>query len=139
MIHVPTSSAKAKLAAVPGILFGYFLGFTPMVQTLVVLILLDFASGFICAWSTKSISSDASYRGMGKKAMMLILVGASHFYGRANDFGFDMSALVAGFFCATEFISISENAARIGLPIPRPMREVIAKLNEQVSEGEQKK
>lgn len=139
MIHMPTSSAKAKLAALPGIVFGYLFGWNPMVWTLVALILLDFASGFLVAWATKSVSSDASYRGMAKKAMMLILVGASHFYARANEFGFDLSALVAGFFCMTEFISITENAARIGLPIPRPLREVIAKLNQQVSSGDDQK
>ena len=97
MLAAPTTLGKAKAAAGFAVLAGIWGGFHPLVQTLAVLILLDFASGLIFAKSTGSISSDASYKGMGKKAMMLILVGAASTYNATQPLGFDAGAAVAGF------------------------------------------
>lgn len=128
MIAAPTTVAKAKVAWITAAAAGIWGGFHPLVQTLVVLILLDFASGLLYAWSCGAVSSDASYRGMAKKAMMLLLVGAAHAYNATQPLGFDAGTAVAGFFCTTELISIVENAGRLGLPIPKPLMDALAKL-----------
>jgi toxin secretion/phage lysis holin len=125
-----TTAAKAKIAALSAVIAGIWGGFHPLVQTLVVLIALDFASGLLLAWSTGSVSSDASYRGMAKKAMMLLLVGAAHAYNATQPLGFDAATAVAGLFSTTEFISIIENAGRLGLPIPKPLMDAMAKLGD---------
>lgn len=109
-----------------------------MLQTLLILILLDLASGLLYAWSTGAVSSDASYRGMAKKAMMLLLVGAAHAYNATQPLGFDAAAAVAGFFCATELISITENAGRLGVPLPRVLARAIEKLKGQMTDGDDK-
>ena len=126
----PILSTKTFAGAAVAVAAGFFATLHPMINTLVVLILLDFASGFLLAWSTGAVSSDASYRGMAKKAMMLLLVGAATVYNATQPLGFDSSVAVAGFFCTTELISIVENAGRIGLPIPRPLMDAIHKLNQ---------
>ena len=128
MIAPPTTAAKSLAAAPLALLAGFYGGLHPLIQTLVVLIGLDFASGLILAKTTGTISSDASYRGMGKKAMMLILVGAATAYNATQPLGFDAGAAVAGFFCTTELISIIENAGRLGLPIPKPLTDALAKV-----------
>ena len=128
MIAAPTTAAKAKVAWITAAAAGIWGGFHPLVQTLVVLILLDFASGLLYAWSTGAVSSDASYRGMAKKAMMLLLTGAASAYNATQPLGFDAGTAVAGFFCTTELISIVENAGRLGLPIPKPLMDALAKL-----------
>lgn len=128
---IPESPLKAGAGLFVAGVSGVFFGLHPMIQTLVILILLDFASGFLLAWSTGSVSSDASYRGMAKKAMMLLLVGAASTYNATQPLGFDSAVAVAGFFCTTELISIVENAGRIGLPIPRPLMDAISKLNQR--------
>lgn len=128
---IPESPLKAAVGLAVAAVSGMFFGLHPMVQTLVILILLDLASGILLAWSTGSVSSDASYRGMAKKAMMLLLVGAATIYNATQPLGFDSSVAVAGFFCTTELISIVENAGRIGLPIPRPLMDAISKLNQR--------
>ncbi|MEN6534622.1 MAG: phage holin family protein [Bryobacteraceae bacterium] len=128
MIAAPTTVAKAKVAWIAAAVAGIWGGFHPLIQTLVVLILLDFASGLLYAWSTGAVSSDASYRGMAKKAMMLLLTGAASAYNATQPLGFDAGAAVAGFFCTTELISITENAGRLGLPIPKPLMDAMAKL-----------
>jgi toxin secretion/phage lysis holin len=128
VIAAPTTVAKAKVAWIAGAAAGIWGGFHPLIQTLVVLILLDFASGLLYAWSTGAVSSDASYRGMAKKAMMLLLTGAASAYNATQPLGFNAGAAVAGFFCTTELISITENAGRLGLPIPKPLMDAMAKL-----------
>ena len=134
MMLVQQSYAKAKLAAVSGVVLGLWLGLDPLIRTLIVLIGLDLISGLIYAWTSGKISSDASMRGMAKKALMLILVGAAHVYNGAQSLGFDAASLVAGFFCTTEFISIVENCGRVGIPIPKPIKVAIEKLNKQLDQ-----
>ena len=138
MIAVPTTTTKAAWAAAPAFLAGLWGGFHPLLQTLLILILLDFASGLLYAWSAGAVSSDASYRGMAKKAMMLLLVGAAHAYNATQSLGFDAAAAVAGFFCATELISITENAGRLGVPLPRVLARAIEKLKWQMTDGDDK-
>lgn len=138
MIAPPTTATKAAWAATPAFLAGLWGGFHPLLQTLLILILLDLASGLLYAWSTGAVSSDASYRGMAKKAMMLLLVGAAHAYNATQPLGFDAAAAVAGFFCATELISITENAGRLGVPLPRVLARAIEKLKGQMTDGDDK-
>lgn len=129
MIHSPVNeAAKNPLVWIAGAVAGFWGGLNPLVQTLCILILLDLLSGFLMAWVNKTVSSDASYRGMVKKAMMLILVGAAHTFNATQSLGFDAASAVAGFFCATEFISIVENGGRLGLPIPPVLLAAIEKL-----------
>jgi toxin secretion/phage lysis holin len=101
-----------------------------LIQTLCILIALDITSGLILARSTGSISSDASFRGMGKKAMMLVLVGAAHQFNATQSLGFNAGVAVAGFFSTTEFISIIENAGRLGVRVPKVLIDAIAKLGQ---------
>jgi toxin secretion/phage lysis holin len=128
MLDSITTVGRAKAGALIALLAGAYGGMHPLVQTLVVLIGLDFASGIILASTTGTVSSDASFRGMGKKAMMLVLVGAASAYNATQPLGFDAGAAVAGFFCTTELISIVENAGRLGLPIPKTLTDALAKL-----------
>jgi toxin secretion/phage lysis holin len=128
-------AARAKMSALVALAAGAWGGFHPLIQTLVVLIFLDFASGLLYAWGTGTVSSDASFRGMAKKSMMLLLVGAAHVYNATQPLGFDAAAAVAGFFCATEFISITENAGRLGVPLPKILTAAIHKLRDQMEGG----
>jgi toxin secretion/phage lysis holin len=122
-------SMRLKAGAVLAVAGGLWGGLNPLIQTLAVLMALDFASGFLHAFGSSTVSSDASFRGMAKKAMMLVLVGAASAYNATQPLGFDAAAAVAAFFCTTEFISIVENAGRLGVPIPRPLMDALSKLN----------
>lgn len=135
MIAAPTTATKAAWGVLPAIAAGVWGGLHPLLQTLVILIGLDFLSGLLWAWGAGVISSDASFRGMAKKAMMLVLVGAASAYNATQPLGFDAGAAVAGFFCATELISITENAGRLGVPLPRVLTRAIAKLREEMTDG----
>lgn len=99
----------------------------PFVGTLVLLMFLDVITGLIAAFISKEVSSTASFKGMAKKAQMLFGLGLAAtlepYSGRIP-----LTELYAMFFIAFEGLSILENMARSGLPIPEQLRESLEKL-----------
>lgn len=95
--------------------------------TLMVLMVCDVAVGAIAAWMTKRISSSTSFRGMGKKVIMLIAVGAGAAIGRESKM--PLAQIIAGYYCVTEMWSIIENMAKAGIPFPEQVTAALEKLN----------
>jgi len=99
----------------------------PIFGALVILIVLDFLIGFVIAWLAKEVSSTVSFKGMAKKAAMILFVMAAVVLDPfVTDFA--VAKLIATFFLFTEMISITENLARIGVPVPEWLLTVLAKL-----------
>lgn len=92
----------------------------PIYTTLIVLIALDLLSGWAKAYINHCISSDASYRGMTKKGVMIIMVCGAAIIQHSSSLPlpFDMGKTLALLYCVTEFISIMENAKACGIPVP---------------------
>lgn len=101
----------------------------PIVGLLMLLMVLDVASGVIAAVVTRRLSSSASWRGMAKKGLTFILIGTAV---GIEPFaaGVPVVTLTAGFYCFTEGLSILENAAEAGLPVPDALRQVLEKFGE---------
>jgi len=99
----------------------------PIVGALVLMMLLDVLAGICAAVVTRSVSSTVSYRGMARKAIMLILVGVGAALEPYSS-GLPLSRLVAMAFLVTEAISILENAARAGVPVPALLQDLLIKL-----------
>jgi toxin secretion/phage lysis holin len=108
----------------------------PMVQILVVLMLLDIVTGVLSAYVNQSIDSDVSFRGVAKKALILCLVGTASYVGGAVDL--PLGAAVAGFYGASEGISVLENAAAAGLPVPKALRDALSQLGREAEGAEGK-
>jgi toxin secretion/phage lysis holin len=119
---------KKLVVALPGALMGVFLSMTLALQALLILQLLDFATGFLVAWSSGAVSSDISRKGFVKKCVALLLVVAIHAFVSAQPIGFDLASMTATWFCATELISIAENAGRAGWRLPKFLVDALAKI-----------
>jgi toxin secretion/phage lysis holin len=119
-------------------------GLHPSWQGLLTLNALDIVSGLIVAGMAGQISSTASSRGIWKKALMWIAVAAAEtFAGLATsahlvEVAFPSGAVVAGFWCVTEVISIFENLARGGVPLPDVMVAALSKLGRNSAREETK-
>lgn len=122
---------KKLLAALPGALLGVIASMPVLLKGLMALQVVDFATGFLLAWSTGAVSSDASRKGFTKKAITLLLVVALRVAETIQPLPVELSGYVAGWFCLTEVISIVENAAKAGIPIPQRLRDVLAQLQEK--------
>ena len=113
--------------------FGWFLGgYDGFLYALIAFISVDYILGVFCAILEKHLSSDVGARGIFKKVVIFSLVGVAHVIDQ-NIIG-DGSAIrtaVIFFYLSNEGISILENTAKIGLPIPEKLKTILVQLNKE--------
>ena len=124
------NTVQIAFAAVGGWL-GYFLGgFDGLLYALIAFMVVDYITGVMCAIVDKTLSSAVGFKGICRKVLILALVGIAHILD-ANIIG-DGSVLrtaVIFFYISNEGVSLLENAAHLGLPIPEKMKEILAQLH----------
>ena len=117
-------------AAGLGAILGSFVGeFDSLLYALVIFISTDYITGVLCGIVEKNLSSAIGFRGICQKVFILLLVGVAnvldvHVVGS----GSILRSAVICFYISNEGISIIENAARIGLPVPEKLQEVMKQL-----------
>ena len=111
--------------------FGYFLGGVDgLLIALIVFMALDYLTGPMCAVLDKKLSSAIGFRGIFKKASILILVGIANIVDvHVVGTGSALRGAVICFYLSNEGLSLLENAAYIGLPVPERLKEVLAQLH----------
>ena len=92
---------------------------------LIVAISLDYISGIIKAYSTKTLSSRIGFRGLVKKIGILVLVMLSVVVDRITVNNGGIRTLVIYYFVANEGLSVLENLAQAGLPIPKKLKSAL--------------
>ena len=96
---------------------------------LVAFIVTDYVTGVLCAIVERNLSSAIGFRGIAQKVFILALVGVANILDvHVVGSGCILHSAVIFFYCANEGISIIENAARIGLPVPEKLVEVMRQL-----------
>ena len=109
-------------------------GFDTLAKVLIGLI--DYASGVYAGYKLKNLNSKRAYKGIEKKLWILaLLCGASLMHRLVPDIGF--RNLVGIFYCATELLSIVENAAKAGVPIPKKLKKALEQLKDEDKEKEE--
>lgn len=99
----------------------------PVLETLLLLIALDVLTGVIVSVGNKTLDSSISWRGMSRKALTVITVGVSAVL-EPWAHGIPLMNLTASFYAVSEAISIVENAAAAGVPMPQALIDALAKL-----------
>ncbi len=126
--------AKIQIAitAIGGWL-GYFLGgMDGLMIALIVLMTLDYVSGVMCAIIDRKLSSAVGFKGVCKKVFILMLVGVAHIIDlHVVGTGSALRGAVICFYMSNEGLSLLENAAHIGLPIPDKLRDILAQLHDK--------
>ena len=124
--------AKIQIAfsAIGGWL-GYFLGgLDGLLIALLVLMVLDYISGLMCAIADKDLDSRIGFRGICKKVLILMLVGVANIIDvHVVGTGSALRGAVVCFYMSNEALSLFENAAHLGLPVPDKLREVLSQLH----------
>ncbi len=110
---------------------GYFLGgMDGLLIALIVLMALDYISGVMCAVIDRNLSSAVGFRGVCKKVFILMLVGVAHIIDlHVVGTGSALRGAVICFYLSNEGLSLLENAAHIGLPVPEKLKAVLAQLH----------
>lgn len=124
-------------AAVGGFLGYYLGGFDGVLNALLTLTIIDYITGVLCAVSKKELSSGIGFVGISRKILIFALVGVANIVD--NQIAGNGSALRTAtifFYMANEAISIVENAASLGIPLPKKLVDVLKQLRKtDESEG----
>lgn len=103
-------------------LFG---GIDVALQCLLIAIVLDYISGLIKAYNTKTLSSSIGFKGILKKVGVLVIVMLAVLVDRVTLDNGGIRSLVIYYFVANEGLSILENLAMAGLPIPKKLKDAL--------------
>lgn len=120
-----------------GALIGLLGGWDKLITALLIFMCLDYLTGVIKAIYNKDLSSEIGFKGLAKKVLILIIVAVAVIV--ENTMGVPaIREMVIMFFTINEAISILENAAQMGLPIPEKLKEVLLQLRTKNSNKEEK-
>ena len=109
-----------------GTVFCYLFGcWDRLIEALLVAMVLDYASGVIAAYlnPNKKLNSQKGFAGILKKIMILVMVATAHFVDYATGQEVMIRSVVILFFLGNEGLSILENSANAGLPVPNSLKE----------------
>ncbi len=114
-----------------GAYIGYFLGvFDGFLYALIAFVVIDYLTGIMAAILEKKLLSEVGFRGIFKKVLIFSLVAVAHIIdSKLIQNGSAVRTAVIFFYLSNEGISIIENAAKIGLPIPGRLKEVLDQLS----------
>ncbi len=112
---------------------GYFLGGCDgLLVALVVFTAVDYITGVMCAVADRKLSSEVGFRGICRKVLIFLLVGIANILDvQVIGTGSVLRTAVIFFYISNEGVSLLENAAHLGLPIPEKMKEVLEQLHDR--------
>lgn len=123
-------------AAIGGWL-GYFLGGCDgLLYALIAFVVVDYATGVMCAVADKKLSSEVGFKGICRKVLIFLLVGVANILDvQVIGTGSVLRTAVIFFYISNEGVSLLENGAHLGLPIPEKMKAVLEQLRDRAEDG----
>lgn len=128
---------QAIFATIGGYI-GWFLGGVDgFMYALITFVIIDYVTGLMVAVLERKLSSEVGFRGIFKKVLIFTFVGIGniidvHLIGN----GSAIRTAVIFFYVSNEGISIIENSAKIGLPIPQKLKDILKQLNREENKNE---
>ena len=112
---------------------GWFLGGCDgLLYALLAFVVIDYITGIMCAVVDKKLSSEVGFKGIFKKVLIFSLVCIGHILDtRVIGSGSVMRTAVIFFYLSNEGVSLLENAAYLGLPIPQKLKSVLEQLHDR--------
>lgn len=119
---------------------GYFLGGCDgLLYTLLAFVVLDYLTGVMCAITDHKLSSHIGFKGIFRKVLIFALVGVGHLLDMQvlGSVGVLRTAVIF-FYLSNEGVSLLENAAHLGLPVPAKLKAVLEQLHDRAEkDGEE--
>ena len=112
---------------------GWFLGGVDgFMYALIAFTVIDYITGVMCAITYKKLSSSVGFKGICRKVLIFTLVGIGNIVDvYVLGQGGVLRTAVIFFYLSNEGVSILENSAHLGLPIPEKLKEVLEQLHER--------
>lgn len=110
-------------AAVGGWL-GYFLGGCDgLLYALVAFVVIDYITGVMCGIADRKLNSEVGFKGIAN-ILDVNVIGT----------GSVLRTAVVFFYISNEGVSLLENAAHLGLPVPEKMKKVLEQLHDRLDD-----
>ena len=107
---------------------GYFLGGCDgLLYALIAFAVIDYVTGVMCTVADKKLSSAVGFKGICRKVLIFLLVGIANVLDvQVIGSGSVLRTAVIFFYISNEGVSLVENAAQLGLPVPDKLKDVVA-------------
>lgn len=139
------------IAAIGGAIASFFVTMPPLVWILIAVMSIDYVTGLICGAMGKSkktetgyLASHEAWKGLMKKALILLVVLLSNLLDIAvsKGAGITFEAVMGAtclWFIASEGLSVLENVASMGVPVPKILLKLLEIMREKGDAPEEKK
>ena len=110
---------------------GWFLGGADgFLYALIAFVATDYITGLMCAFADRNLSSEIGFKGICRKVLIFALVGIANLIDVfiLQEVGVLRTAVIF-FYLSNEGVSILENSAHLGLPIPQKLKDVLSQLH----------
>ena len=126
------NSIQLVFAGIGGWL-GYFLGGCDgLLYALLTFVVIDYITGVMCAIADKNLSSEVGFKGICRKVLIFLLVGIANVLDvQVIGTGSVLRTAVIFFYISNEGVSLLENAAHLGLPVPEKIKIVLEQLHDK--------
>ena len=117
---------------------GWFLGGCDgLLYALIAFVVIDYVTGVMAAVVDHKLSSEVGFKGIFKKVLIFLLVGIGHILDtHVIGSGSVLRTAVIFFYLSNEGVSLIENAAHLGLPIPEKLKDVLEQLHDRAEKEE---
>ena len=131
------------IAAIGGAIASFFVTMPPLVWILIAVMSIDYVTGLICGAMGKSkktetgyLASHEAWKGLMKKALILLVVLLSNLLDIAvsDGAGITFEAVMGAtclWFIASEGLSVLENVASMGVPVPKILLKLLEIMREK--------
>ena len=129
--------AQLAFAAIGGGLGWFFGELDGFFYALIAFVVIDYLTGVMCAILDKTLSSNVGFRGIFRKVLIFVMVGIGHVIDtQLIGNGDALRTAVIFFYISNEGVSLLENAAHVGLPVPEKLKDVLAQLHSRTENKE---
>ena len=139
--RITPSRFEAEVGAVCGVLgalYEWIVGFNDAIPLLLAAMVIDYFTGITAAYiykrkhpkSRRGLDSRVGALGIMKKILVLTLVVFSHVIDKAVAFD-GIQSVVTWFYIGNEGLSVVENAAKAGVPMPKKLTDVLEQLTDK--------
>ena len=118
---------------------GWFLGGVDgFLYALIAFTVIDYITGVMCAITDKNLSSAVGFKGICRKVLIFTMVGIGNIVDvYVLGEGGVLRTAVIFFYLSNEGVSILENSAHLGLPIPEKLKDVLEQLHDREGKNDE--
>ena len=125
---------QISFAAIGGFIGWFWGGADGLFYALITFVVVDYITGLMCAIAKRELSSEIGFMGIFRKVLIFMLVGVAHILDAlVIGTGSVLRTAVICFYLSNEGLSIVENAADLGLPIPAQLKRVLKQIKSDSS------